>query len=399
VTRPESRQAAIPRTLPAPLPERALQPCPDLLLVGNSVRYLAESGRRAGLVLAGLDAFADRDARAACARWDSCPPAAEHLADAAAALVVDLGRATPGKLCWTYGAGFEANPDGLRRLAGRYGAPLGNDAGVLALLAEPRPWFALLDSLAIRYPDTRFDAVDDATGWLLKPAAGCGGLAVRRATDDGGDAESARIHQRYLRGPLCSLTFAADGRAMMPLGFNRLHACFPAAGDFRFAGVVSGCQPGREQAAAMLEAARRLTAALGLRGINGLDFVIHDQQPWLLDLNARPPASLELYEDRFRRGGLLAHVDACSGRLPLLRPHDGARGLRILYARQRPGGLPDTWPDWLKDRPSSLAAVVPGQPLCSIHASAATPEAVEALLRERADQARALFGQATRDAA
>jgi uncharacterized protein len=391
--------------VPVQLPTPSMALGTDLLLVGNSVRYLAESGHRAGLALAGLDGYADQDTRAACAHCDASPPADPRWAERAAAL------AAPGQVRWTYGAGFEASPDDLGRLERQYGAPLGNDPGLFALLADPVRWFGLLERLGIRYPETRFDAADDPAGWLEKSAAGCGGLAVRRAGHQIGHqighrvgnecigdmtGTGPRVYQRYLRGALCSLTFAADGRAMMPFGFNRLHACFPAAGDFRFAGVVSGYLPGREQAATMLAVARRLTVELGLRGINGIDFVIHRGQPRLLDLNARPPASLELYEERLRHGGLVAHLDASSGRLPVVRPDDGARGLRILYARCRPGALPATWPDWLRDRPVSVAAVEPDQPLCSIHASARTPEAVEALLRERADQARALFADTGR---
>lgn len=374
-------------------PETSRQADPALVVVGNCVRYLAQSGARAGLAVTGLDGFADQDMRAACGRWDSARPDAADLQDRASSLF------PPGDARWTYGAGFESGPGVLQRLARRHGPPLGNDPDLLAQLADPRRWFALLDRLGIRHPETRHEPVEDPADWLDKPAAGCGGVSVRRAGDGDGEAPS-RVYQRYLRGPLCSLTFAADGHAMMPLGFNRLHACFPAAGDFRFAGVVSGYLPGRELAAEMLDTARRLTTALGLRGINGIDFVIHRQEPWLLDLNARPPASLELYEERLRHGGLVAHLDACNGRLPPVRPNrDGVRGMRILYAQGPVTALPTDWPDWLRDRPASAAAVVPGEPLCSLHASGGSPEAVEALLRERADQARALFNRKSRVAA
>jgi predicted ATP-grasp superfamily ATP-dependent carboligase len=123
-----------------------------------------------------------------------------------------------------------------------------------------------------------------------------------------------------------------------------------------------------------------IVAATGLRGLCGLDFLADGEQAWVLELNARPTASVALYFDR----DLLArHLDACTGRLPAaeaLRTAD-AVGESVLYAAAPlviPADFP--WPSWCRDVP--LGATQPGldEPICSIHATGETPAEVRATL-------------------
>ena len=348
-------------------------------MIGNSVRYLAQSARLAGAEIASVDAFGDIDTRQASASHgralDASPRA---LLDAGEAMLRDH----PGS--WLYGAGFERDPQALASLARQNQGLLGNDPAVLRLLAEPRRWFALLSDLDIAHPQVAFGSPRSLSGWLFKPAGGCGGWLVRRAMDaDAG--RYAGYYQRFNAGPLCSLVFAADGAEIETVGCNRLFARYPAAGDFRFAGAINGLVTSSATSSQMVAAARRLTRALGLRGVNGLDFVLRNDEALLLELNARPPATLELYETSLPHGGFQCHADACRGRLYPAPTPASVNGLQVVYARRTLRVPAIEWPAWVTDRPASGECVLADRPLCTVHATGGDVEAVAARLRQNID--------------
>lgn len=351
----------------------------DILVIGNSVRYLAQSGRNAGISVIGVDAFGDDDMRSACLRHHRAAALAPGaLLEAVPESVMDSAMA------WSYTAGFETQPQWLAMLGRRNPNLLGNAPAVLELLASPRRWYALLHELGIATPLISHIPPPQAAGWLFKPAGGAGGIGVRRLSVNE-NKEGCGVYQAYVKGPVYSLLFVADGRDSLPIGFNHVLARYPAAGDFRFAAVLGDVAITQRQAATMHAVAQRLTASLGLRGVNGIDFVIANGEPLLLDLNARPPASLELYEQRLQGGGLAAHLTGCRGSLPELLPGGESVGLRVVFAR-RPLHLGETvWPECARDLTPAGTLVAAHQPVCSVHLAGPDSTTVETRLRELAD--------------
>lgn len=358
-----------------------MNPRANIVIVGNSVRYLAQSAHAAGVAVTAVDGFGDADTRAASTRFQRAHGLSpRRLLDAARDAMAGHGSD------WVYGAGFESGPSELLALARQNRHVVGNDPSTLQLLGDPARLFSLLQELDIPHPETRLEAAGIGTGWLLKPAGGYGGLGVRlyAAVRPQAVDESAYL-QRFVNGTLCSLLFVADGADLEVIGFNRMLVRYPAAGDFRFAGVINGFSPEDVVKRGMLTAARRLTRALGLRGVNGIDFVIHQGRPLLIDLNARPTAALELYENALPLGGYLCHVAACQGELtptPVLR---GVHGMRIVYTRQALCITDVEWPEWVTDRPMRSEFIPADQPLCTVHAQGADMATVDGRLRERVD--------------
>lgn len=350
----------------------------DILLLGNSVRYLAQSGSAHGLAPLAVDAFGDADTALAgrAVRAASLDPRALVQA------VPSRAPAT-GMSC-VYTAGFESAPERLGDLPDRGFRLMGNNPEALRLIADGARWFGLLDELDIAVPRFRFDPPDRRSGWLFKRQAGAGGVGVHRADrrEAGG---VAGYYQAYVKGAVCSLLFAADGERIAEIGWNRLWARYPAAGDFRFAGAITMPAPIATHREVMTGAAQRLTAALSLRGVNGLDFVVGADGPLLLDVNPRPPASLELYERDLPHGGLRCHLAACDGDLPDTPRLSAVRGLRIVYARRDLNPRPAAWPRGIQDRPVAGTRVGAHEPLCSVHATGPDPFTVEARLREMSD--------------
>src|SRR5262249_45842694 len=132
------------------------------------------------------------------------------------------------------------------------------------------------------------------------------------------------------------------------------------------------------------ESACRLAAALSLTGLNSADFMVDGDNFWILEINPRPGATLDIFE---ADGASLfsLHMEACAGDLPGEAPRlDGAKRAAIFYA-DRNVVAPERfeWPDWSADRPNAGIAIKAGEPVCTVHAGAATEVEAKALVDKR----------------
>jgi predicted ATP-grasp superfamily ATP-dependent carboligase len=370
---------------------------PTLLVVGNSGRLIAESAVRGGYAVAVLDGFCDLDTRAIAVFCALVPFDGRGLDPAG--LRARAEQMEAGRLI--YGAGLEQSPATIAWLAERFRL-VGNGTDVLLVLRHPARFFSLLDALGILYPETRLTPPQPGSGgrWLVKQAGTSGGLGVRwwREAESRSGApepcsveptgEGCRYYQRFLAGPVISILFIADGRRCRVIGYSRLLA--PASLDdrpFLYAGAIGRAELTAPQGQAAERAAAALTATLGLRGINNLDFVLHDGRLHLLELNPRPPATLGLYEADYAGGWIRQQVRACCGELPMVPPGGNGtiRGHRIVYAGCAlaiPAHI--RWPAWAKDRPAPGTRLSTAAPVCTVLASGHAPALVERRLAERA---------------
>ena len=370
----------------------SVEPAP-LLLAALSARALGESAVRGGFAVTLFDSFGDCDSRRLGpwigVRGDACLFDPDRLRRALRAHAAGAAR-RPGLV---YGAGLEAAP-----WVADCCEILGNDAEVLRLAGDPGRFFGLLDRLRIDYPPVRLQPPADASGWLLKNAASSGGRAVIhwRPGSMAPPTAAGTYYQRRVEGPVLSALFVADGDRHRTIGCNRL--AVESGSDGRawvYAGAVNraGLAPGTRRELESVLA--RLTAALGLRGVNGVDFVLDGDRPLLLELNPRPTATLELYEDRVAGGWLARHVEACRGRLPATvedpKVSWPVRGHAVVYAGE-PMRVPADfdWPRWCRDLPAPSTPIGVGEPVCSVFACGASTAAVRSSLARRR---RVLLGQ------
>jgi predicted ATP-grasp superfamily ATP-dependent carboligase len=152
-------------------------------------------------------------------------------------------------------------------------------------------------------------------------------------------------------------------------------------------------QPTQQRIARLLD---DLVQASGLVGLNGLDFILADETPFVLEINPRPTATIDLY-DADVEGGLLAlHLRACGGEMPEIPGARLARAHAIVYAGvalRVPVGI--EWPEWCTDLPEGGSAIPVGAPVCSVHAQAATSaEAHELVLARQGRMEDSLWEQA-----
>ena len=386
---------------------------PTLAIAALSARALSQAARTDGYSALALDVFGDVDTQAAAAAWWPLGDG-QALRIQPAKLLAGLQHAANLGACgWIAGSGFEADMDLLD--AGAAVLPLiGNPAPVWRAVRDPAQFFGCLQAaslpyppwqagcpqaVSLPYPPWQATAPVDASGWLLKHPGSSGGSAVQHLAQwrsSGLPWPATAYAQRLLPGQPVSLSFIANGRRALVLGCNQqqVQALVGDGGSrpFGFAGVSGPVALPPAAAATLRRALAVLVAHFQLRGLGSLDALLDGQQVHLLELNPRPPASLQLYPGAAGHGVVAAHIQACQhGRLPAA-PRAGQRGrrsparVRGLRVVHTPAALQVTttlsaqlasWPG-VQDVPQPGTRLATGDPLCSLHCSAASAVAVQA---------------------
>ncbi len=332
---------------------------------------------RAGYSVAAFDIFNDVDTRRCC--FHSAQVRFSDGGFAAEDLLRCLGEIDLSSTDILYGSGLEGQPELLERISSRYRL-LGNTADTVSTVKSPDLFFGLLDDLDIRYPETIYERPADSAGWLSKSAAGSGGTHIRRS-----DARPGDYYQREVQGLPVSLLFLADGRNVEPVGFNEQFLSPVGAMPFRFGGAASNAELPEKAMAAMTEAAKKITVASNLCGLNSMDFVLVDQEPLALEINPRLSASFELYDipDLLER-----HMQASCGLLTTLPARPQGSIARLIYYARHDLTMPEMamWPEWVTDIFPAGSQVRVGEPVCSVLANAPNANQAKTLAFARARQ-------------
>jgi uncharacterized protein len=345
-----------------------------LLIAGLSARAMAESAARAGCDVVTADYFGDLDTKRVGPNVSLRERGLGYSAPGLARLARELRYDAVA-----YGGGLENHPDVVAELA-RGKLLLGNTPDTLQRVRDPSTLFPFLAGRGFSVPaTTRRPGPDQrrlaAHGrWIVKPAAGGGGHGVR--VWRGEAVRPGQILQEYVRGVSGSAVFVADrSQAALLACSEQLHT--PAG--FGYRGNVLPLAVDR----ATLEELRRLVTTLtrefGLVGLNGVDFVLRERRPVLLEVNPRFSASMELVERAMRTALFGLHLAACQDRLPTADRAFPRRGLArspvhgkaVVYARE--SVLVGNVAPWLeagwRDVPHPGDVIRRGHPICTVLAS------------------------------
>jgi predicted ATP-grasp superfamily ATP-dependent carboligase len=352
-----------------------------VLIAATSGRALAQSACRGGYLPLVADFFGDQDTlQVAGAHVQFGGRLAHgieehHLMQALDELSRDCQPV--GLVC---GSGFEDRSGLLKQVAERWQL-FGNAASMVATIKNPERLAALCKKAAIPFPDCAVKRPLAPGDWLTKRIGGAGGAHIRPASRP---AAGAVYYQRKMPGaPVSALFLAADGHAEL-IGFSA-QWCSPTADKpYRFGGAVRPAPLAATIEAALAAGVDRLASAASLVGLNSADFLVDGDRYWLLEVNPRPGATLDIFEPP--RGSLFArHISACLGSLAAVPCYDdGAKAAAIVYAEQDISSFPALdWPDWTADRPCPGSTVPAGEPLCTVCACGPTAGAAKALADER----------------
>ncbi|MFN3986729.1 MAG: ATP-grasp domain-containing protein [Rhodocyclaceae bacterium] len=404
-----------------------ISPTPLLVLAALSARALAHSARTGGFTPVALDVFGDLDTRQ-IGEWRGISGGGLVLDGAALVSALQALRNRPGFVGWMAGSGFEACPDVLAAAA-KVVAPLGNPPELVAQVRTPRAFFALLRALSVPHPETCFippehpagRPIVPPAGWLVKNAHACGGWHVRALTqaslrDIGwpavcGDAATATApgawyFQRRTQGMPLSALFLADGARARVLGIARQSMRSRGRRPFVYYGGIGPVRVPGACAAWVEQVVARLVVALGLVGLNGIDFLLDEAgDAWLLELNPRPTASLALFDDAVPGGLVRAHVAACRiGALPppptIVASSAVVRGFETVYAN-RPVDIDKEQAACLLAQPECCDIPQPGtrlssgDPVCTVRAEGENEGVVVERLAAQARRVREVLNGAT----
>lgn len=346
----------------------------NILIAAYSGRALAAAARRAGLIPLVADLFGDVDTRELAGAYclvngdltnGIC---AEHLL----ACLEHLAATPPNPLGIVYGAGFEANPGLLGEIAKRWRL-IGNGPDVVQRLKEPTDFARTCARLAVRHP--AITNIMPASGrWLRKSAGGAGGAHIVpvSASSCTWVDQNAYFQEEVDGNAISALFVAAEGDAMV-IGFSeQWHApCLEA--PFRFGGAVRPAELSHEQETALSRIVHLMAHEYGLVGLNSADFLVNDDGYWLLEINPRPGATLDIF-DSADHPLLAMHIAAIlNGTLPNAPKLDGAAATQIVYA-SRALSLPNDlcFPSWTADRPRPGSVLAEGEPFCTVLAKGKT---------------------------
>ncbi|MEM7193284.1 MAG: ATP-grasp domain-containing protein [Pseudomonadota bacterium] len=364
--------------------------CGSVLIAAISGRALAHAASKAGYAPLVADFFADADTQSlsentvkmtspiACGfQWEVLEPALDALAAGAPSPLLGL----------VYGSGFEDRPALLEKIAARW-RMLGNDAATIAQVSDPEVFFATLDRCKIAYPKTQMCPPVNLAGWLVKRAGGAGGSHIQ-ATQRAGNhaAEGDVYYQTLVRGRSISAVFAANGQHARVLGFSEQWTAPAPDKPWRYGGALQPAILSSRAAEKMADIVRVLSDAFALCGLNTADFILDGDTPLLLEINPRPGATLDIF-DNASTPFFAAHIDAVlHGSLPAHAPvFDDVSASAIVFAPENlviPSGI--DWPKEAADLPKPGERIDKEQPICTLHSRADSAEAAKRSLRLQHD--------------
>jgi predicted ATP-grasp superfamily ATP-dependent carboligase len=387
-------------------------PLPSLLIVGSSARAAAHSALRGGLLPLCVDHFGDIDL-ALAARTATVSDYPAGLVRAAHSLPP-----TP----WMYTGGLENHPRIIAKLSARR-TLLGNGPAVLAHVRNP--WRvaeeltrAGLPALDLWPPGTAPPPRDGR--WIAKPRRGAGGRGIHLWNQAAPAPRESVWFQRQAIGGAYSAQFLAWASGVVLLGVTRqlIGLSEVAAPPFAWCGAqtVTATSPANALIDTMREIGNVLAATTGLTGLFGCDFIADRTTPWLVEVNPRYTAAMELVDHQLGHSLVAWHWQACTG-AAFEGPDPGGELLKqsaersaplsgrclgkiVLFAEcdriigdaldllRPPGdaGLPE-----IADLPRPGQRIPAGQPVCSLFASDATDEGCRARLIESARTFRERF--------
>lgn len=276
-----------------------------LAIVGASARAAAFSALRAGYGVVTADIFADADLQRVVS--------ATRIEDYPQGLVAWLEHADCD--AWLYTGALENRPD-LVSVLGAIKPLLGNDGESLRAVRDPVALQAAAVDAGLSFPETLASSAGlplDGS-WLAKTYRGASGSGVWSL--DGADARQRdererAVYQRRLAGESASAVYVvSDGGARL-LGLTTQIVGEGADHPWRYVGSIGPLPRRAEHDMQLAVLGEMLWRRFGLKGLVGVDLILADGRTWVIEINPRYSASVEVLERAAGISAIATHVAAC----------------------------------------------------------------------------------------
>ncbi len=364
-----------------------------IIIAAISSRAYVQAALEAGFDVIAIDCFADVDTQLIAKKVIQID-AQQGQFDAKQLLNALNQLKLNNSIGFTYGAGFEAQPDLLDEIA-LILPIIGNHAEAIKQCKQPQSFFALCDLFAMPYPKTVFEKPSNTIGWLQKTIGASGGEHIKTVFPLNLGPfnffplnlglSPAVYYQKIQAGTPISCLFLADGNKALIIGFNEQWCSSTLLSPYRFGGAVSQMPLSEIAQNKLMEFIAAFTQNFALKGLNSCDFLLQGDDVFMLEINPRLSASVGLYQAK--RGNLFAsHVSACLGQLsdwPVIDKK--SRAIQIIYANKQAKVPVDMdWPEWVSDIPQPNSVIPAGMPICSVIAEARTVKLAKKKVLQRA---------------
>ncbi len=249
-----------------------------VLLVGNNVRNVAESAKKAGYDVYAITKFADADLEVYCEKVyevntetpdDTVSKLAKMVAEEVNAKVV---------LC----SGYEALNVRTNLLC--------SDPKECKKVVDKLKFYKTLEKNGIPHPEVLNKPEGE---FIVKPRFGGGG----EDTFLQGEVRDGFIVQKYIEGIPCSISLICYENFAIPIAANLIIVGWKEmnASDFRYAGNITPLDVSSDKISELERTAVETVELFDLIGSVGVDFILADK-PYVLEVNPRFQGSLDSIE-------------------------------------------------------------------------------------------------------
>lgn len=362
---------------------------PKIIITAIACRPYVEAAVACGYAVVAIDAFADAEVNA--------------IAESCYQLEFSYGQLNMHQLLqvmnsldldqfvgFCYGAGFEKEPEMLARMNTLLPV-IGNLEQVVSHCKAPDDFFSLCERLQVPYPKVMFSQPCNADGWLRKEIGASGGAHIQLADlqlSHGQKSQEGKVYyQQFQQGQAVSCLFVASNdnnqHRVQVIGFNEqlINPCDDA--PFRYGGAVSNVAISDVAKARFEQYIGQLSEAIGLVGLNSCDAICNGDAVYVLEINPRLSATIDLYVNAqlFEK-----HMAAVKGEVfELEQVCQKSHAQQIIYAEIGVTIKANIiWPSWVYDRPKPGSFLAKGMPVCTVTAEAETADLAKCLVNERA---------------
>ncbi len=298
-----------------------------ILVIGNNVRSIVCSAKRAGYTVYALDNFCDVDMRACADKAGSIASADEKRIYELVSSFGEFDGVIPGP-------GYE----GLK-----FDNVLGNRLEVAQGMNDKLDLAKKLHSLGIPHPET--ESLAHASGLrfplMIKPRFGSGGMHNAAVTDEdaleafrGRSDASGYIAQEFVEGIPCSASVIGTGDDVCVIALNEQLIGILRLTRLPFAYCGNITPFITEFRNEMTGYSRQIALEFGLMGTSGVDFIQTEKGIVVIEVNPRFQGSLDTVEISCGINIFDAHVRSFSGELPETPGHAHFAIKNILYAQK-----------------------------------------------------------------
>nr|WP_321498615.1 ATP-grasp domain-containing protein [uncultured Methanolobus sp.] len=298
----------------------------NILVIGFSTRNIVCSGSRAGYNMYAIDAFCDYDLQQ-CAKgfskldigesFDASKISLYEIKELIEGFDVEFDAIIPG-------SGFETI--GLEKLPYRI---LGNEPCIMAEVSDKYLFSVFLKKRGIAHPKTVLlhDIGELELPVMVKPACSGGGIFNMKVENNDGltllqdrlkkagmpPGKNKIIAQEFIEGIPASVSVLSTKDRAIVIAVNEqlIGTSWLTEMPFAYCGNITPFET--PYASEMKEIAENLILELGLVGSNGVDFIITEDGPVVIEVNARFQGSLDSVEMATGINLLDSHLKAFEG--------------------------------------------------------------------------------------